>query len=795
LLYFSLCRGSGGRFIDNYPALSRGLLILASFAAHWLHSGRVNVRKAGTFISALWLLGLLGLLACGQVGASDAQQAETLQDPATAQPAPIDLSLSLGVSPTDTGLEEILSGMKQVSLSPIVTDGFSIVGRPQEKHWLRMKVTLPADAQSMILSFERQGVRSITLYQVDKSGKKTSVIPLQSSRAPHLENTRGQWPTRIIFLLPPAVSDGAIVYAEIESLGYVQLHPMLLSSEQQTLLSAADDSFFGTLYFSILVLIALTTFRQLRMPESQAILISLCLIIGVAGFFAYNTHLPLFLKTEFINKPSFPYAMLILAAAPFLSASNYFTGLHSRWPEGAMWVTRCALALLVFAVFVALGSMFSLTNLQIMTAVIWTICIVMAMCIYLFDVRSSRWSALIVAGALLAGLWAPSFVYTQTLPPTQMNLYGFQVFFLMLMAVYLLLPWLRSGLQNRGRKRRIMPAPELTAGEKIANARLQLTTSLQTALQNANEGDVEWIAYRRLLEGLKPVLPQLASAVIAKNYHNEDLLIVEPKSATDRYAALINHRGNLLKNLSRMTAPQQIRLDFDGPEGPLQVVSLAVIPLPIAKPGWGALIVERTSDRNYSEHEMDVGAEFAALATTAGDEAAEAMLSRHAKEMDTDTGLYNREKFDEIIKRLLEASVLQQKQLSLLRISIDNFSDATNSNPVLKTEVLQSLVAAMRDEVDYGVTMARFDSDDCVVLMPDKNIGQAREQAQRLCNIASRIKAASVPAMNFTLSVGVSHLQPGERTSKMMLDRTAAALAKARQYGGNQIQAISSGTL
>jgi PleD family two-component response regulator len=81
------------------------------------------------------------------------------------------------------------------------------------------------------------------------------------------------------------------------------------------------------------------------------------------------------------------------------------------------------------------------------------------------------------------------------------------------------------------------------------------------------------------------------------------------------------------------------------------------------------------------------------------------------------------------------------------------------------------------------------------VLMPDKNIGQAREQAQRLCNVANRIKADSVPAMKFTLSIGVSHLQPGERNQKMLFDRTAAALGKARQYGGNQIQAISSGTV
>ena len=751
------------------------------------------MQKARTLIGAIWLTALLfSGWAMAQAASPDTAAAEQTASSAGPQP---DLGLSMGVSPSSTRLEEMLSGVEQVSLSPIVTNEFSIIGRPQEKHWLRIKLALPKHVESMALSFERKGIRSITLYQVDKSGKKISVVPLQSSKVPHIENSRGQWPTRIVFLLAPVVGDGAVLYAEIEALGYVHLHPMLLTSEDQTELSDSDDSFFIYLYLAILGLMCLAVFRQLRLAESQAILIGLSLLIGLFGFFAYNTHLPLFLKTEFITKPSLAYALLTLAAAPFLSATNYFSGFHARWPEGATWVTRFALILMAVAVFFALGNTFSVTSLQLVTAFIWTICIGIAMCIYLFDVRSSRWSALIVALGLLAALWAPAFVYTQSLPSTRMNLYGFQVFFLLLMSVYLLLPWLRSVLQHRGRKRRTPPATELTANQKVANARAQLMAGLQSALQNANEGDVEWIAYRRLLEGLKPVLPQLASAVIAKNYHNADLLIVEPKSATERYASLINQRSNMLKNLSRMTAPQQIRLDFDGPDGPLQEVSLAVIPLPIAKPGWGALIIERNSDRNYSELEMDLGAEFAALATTAGDEAAEAMLERHAKEMDLDTGLYNREKFDDILKRNIEASILQQKQLAVLRISIDNLAENASGKAALKTEILQSLVAAMNDEVDYGVTMARFDEEDIVVLMPDRNIGQAREQAQRLCNVASRVKAASVPAMKFTLSVGVSHLQPGERNGKMMLERTASALSKARQYGGNQIQAISSGTL
>lgn len=741
------------------------------------------MQKAQTLIGALLLAGSL------MFGQAQAQEEDPSELPAAAQD---NIEMSLGESMPDVMLENILSGRAKVSLSPVVGQGFSVSSAANKKYWLRMKLSLPTDGGERMLSFERQNVRSVKLHLVEKSDKKVSVIPLQSSQAPHQQTTRGSWPTRIVFALPAAVKNEAVLYAELELAGYVHLSPLLLTGEQQTAFSATDDAFFTYLYFAILILICLAIYRQLRVVESQAILVALALIVGLFGFFAYNTHLPLFLKADFIHRPSLAYALLILATAPFLTASSIFSGLSARWPGGAVWVVRSALLMMGLAVFVALTNYLDIGSLQLMTLILWTGIIAMSCLIFLFDVRSSRWSALIVSFALLAAVWAPTFVFKQVLPATHMNRYGFEIFFIILMMVYIAFPWLRLVLQERGRRRRVVPEPVLGAEEKIAIARTQLMEGLQSALVNANENDVEWIAYRRLLEGLKPILPQVASAVVAKNYHNEELLLVEPKSATDRYVALLSQRGNLLKNLSRMTAPQQISLDFDGPDGPLQAVSLAVIPLPIDKPGWGALIVEREADRTYTELEMDCGAEFAALATTAGDEAAEAMLGRHKREMDSETGLYNREKFEGVIKQLIDASILQKKQLSLLRICFDNFESLTASKPQLKKESLQSLVEALNDEVDYGVTLARFDAETIVVLMPDKNLGQARELAQRICNLAPGVTVVSDPSIKFTLSVGVSQLQSGERSSKLMFDRSLAALDKARQYGGNQIQAVSS---
>src|SRR5690606_32100114 len=191
----------------------------------------------------------------------------------------------------------------------------------------------------------------------------------------------------------------------------------------------------------------------------------------------------------------------------------------------------------------------------------------------------------------------------QVVEATWWTLYGWQFLLALVMAQYLFLPWVRARLQRWAMRKRAGP-PEPSAEEKIRLAREKLLASLQHGLAHADDDDVAWIAYRRLLDGLKTVLPQDSSAVVGEHADGEALLQVEPRSAEPRYRDLVRDRVTLLRNLSKLKAAQQVGFDFDGPEGPLEKVQLAVIPLPIPKPGWGALLVERPADVTYSDAEL-----------------------------------------------------------------------------------------------------------------------------------------------------------------------------------------------
>ena len=316
-------------------------------------------------------------------------------------------------------------------------------------------------------------------------------------------------------------------------------------------------------------------------------------------------------------------------------------------------------------------------------------------------------------------------------------------------------------------------------------------SSLQASMESAAEGDMEWIAYRRLMAGLTPVLPQSAAAGIAMNYHNEDLLLVEPASAEARFRMLLGQRASLLKNLSRSLAPQQIVIDFDGPEGPLDNVMLAIIPLPIERPGWGALVIERAQEANYSEQELDLCAEFAALATTAADEAAEAMQQRHAQQMDAESGAYRAELLDTQVQHALEASVQKRKPMSVLRVAIDGFEQL---DPGATAALARSVADTIREEIDFGETIVRRTPDEFVVLLAGRSGMEVKTLAERICNEMRRhpLPGADGP---LTVSAGVAQMQPSERAPQLTLERSAKALVKARAAGGNQaMMVLGSGT-
>ena len=659
-----------------------------------------------------------------------------------------------------------------------------MVGGSGVSTWLRLRLDVPADRGVVSIGLPRQAMDSMRLFVAGESFAEVDHAGIAET------DSAVRWPDLMTVRLPAELRGPVTVYLEVRGHGHLNLRPRLLDAAQWQARAAASSRAYDLLYAGLLAIGLLAVARRAlwggRTLRVAAAAFG-CLVAALVG----NYHLQLSLGgTTLAAIPVLPVALWVMACGPLLWATAQYGGLEKSHPAIDGLVDRVGLALTGLGLLMLFLPLAWLPGLQVAGLAIFALSSLACAAVLLAEPRHGRWVPALVWLAMVPALLAAALAIKQVLPSSRLVTRGFEALLVLQLAIYLMLPWLRQWRAERERRRR-GGATESSAEEKIAHAREWMIRSLQAGIENASDdGDMEWIAYRRLMGGLKPVLPQTAAAVIAMNYHSEDLLLVEPKSAEPRFQMLLAQRGALLKNLSRSLAPHQIGVDFTGPDGPLQQVLLAVIPLPIERPGWGALVIERAPGVSYSEAELDLGTEFAALATTAGDEAATVMLLRRDAEIEPESGVYRATMAERLIRRAHEAAQAKRKPLSVLRVGIDGYAELISQEA--SATVARLVADLVRDEIDYGETILRMHDDQFLVLLPARPIGEARALGERLC---AAVRKLALPLGEsdsvLGLSIGVSQMLIGERTAQQALERAGRALAKARQYGGNQVQAVA----
>ena len=724
------------------------------------------------------LLTALAVLACLAAGTQAAAVAATAPSPAVSA-SPV---MAIVQAPSTISLDEIVSGRAKIGFTPVVSDGIHAIGRPGTTLWLRIRTQLPADSEPRFVSLPRQAIDSLRLHVDGDPGN-----PVASTGIAETDEAV-RWPDSFVLALPASAPRNLTLYLEIQGQGHLNLRPRVIDQAQWRERARASSLAYDLLYSGLFGIFAIAVARRALTGErtlrvAAAAFGSLC--AAVVG----NYHLQLSLGgTSLAAIPALPVVLWAMACAPLLWATQQYAGMEKTNPSLGSLVDRAGFGLVLLALVILVLPAWLLPQLQLTGLLVVAATSLMCAFVLLSDPRQWRWLPALVWLAMVPAMAVIALGFLQLLPATRLVTRGFQLLLALLMVIYLFAPWIRGLLQERQRRMRGGSA-EQSAEQKIAHAREWMIRSLQAGMENASdEGDMEWIAYRRLMGGLKSVLPQNAAAVIAMNYHNEDLLLVEPKTAEPWFQMLLAQRGSLLKNLSRSLAPQQIGVDFTGPDGPVQQALLAVIPLPIERPGWGVLVIERSSNVSYSDPELDLCTEFAALATTAGDEAATVMQLRQATEIEPESGVYRREMVEQLLRRAHESAALRRKPLSLLRLAIDGFDDLS---PESSTTVSRLVADMIREEIDYGETIARVEPDQFLVLLSGRPIGEARVLAERICAAVKKLGLPIADEKVLGLSIGVSQMLMGERSPQLALERAVRALAKARHYGGNQVQAVA----
>lgn len=692
--------------------------------------------------------------------------------------------LAVMEAPLGTSLDDILTGRAQPGFTPLLTPGFAFYARGGRELWVRVRTDLPpAPDGGWYLGIVRVPLDRIYL----RAQPPWPAVAELSFFGTTPEAT--PWPATFELPLPPELQGRTEVYLQLQGKVRGGLHVRLRSAAAATADEAEARAYFRFVYGLFLAVGLLSLVRHFEDPRSNALAVgaaSVCAWLACLGVNGHVYSLPEIALLAGLGA-SVPQALLLLGAGPLVLATRHFSGLSKSAPALAPWMRGLGWLLLLAAVYGLFMPNTPAGALQVAAWVGYALAGLACLLMLLLDPRGHRWLAVIALMATGGGVLVRVLADRQFLPATLYSLYGWQLLLAVTLFLFLALPWLRARLQRWSMRKR-STAPEPSAEEKISLARDRLVASLQAGLKSAADGDLTWIAFRRLLDGLKPVLEQTSAAVVAMRFHGEDQLQVEPPSAEGRYRELLAQRSTLLKNLSRLRAPQQIGIDFDGPAGPLEQVQLAVIPLPIPRPGWGALLVERAANVTYTDAELALCAEFAAVAILAGDEAASAVSARRNADTDAATGIFRAEAMRAQLTGLVDTARHKQQPLSVLYLSLDQMPALRESGGEVGAATgLRPVAELLREEADYGDLLGRWGRDGLLLVTPGKRLLQARDHADRLRAAISRMDVDPRVSVALTVSIGVAQAAPDERDPDALVDRAAKASQIAVKNGGNQI--------
>ncbi|MCX7034208.1 MAG: diguanylate cyclase [Arenimonas sp.] len=703
--------------------------------------------------------------------------------PAQAAPPP-DFELAVMDTPVGTTLDDILSGRAQPGFTPVLTPGFEFNARDGRVLWVRIRTDLPpAPDGGWRLHINRVPLDRIKLV-LPPLGEPVAEASFFTTRAQGMP-----WPDRFVLPVPKDLSGPSTLYLQMEGRVRGGLHIGLQDASSARTDELVARRFFRFVYGLLLAVAALSLIRHLDEPRSGALAVGGAALATWLACLGVNGHLYSLPEVSQLAKLGavVPQALLLLGAGPLVLATRYFSGLTKSAPTLVPWVRGLGWLMVAGAVYGLLMSNTPPHVLQLMAWVGYALAGLACLLMLLLDARGYRWLPILALLATSGAVALRLLAHAQVVPATLFNLYGWQLALAVTVALFLLLPWVRSRLQRWSQHKRSQ-VPEPTAEEKIGLARGRLVESLQAGLANAADADLKWIAFRRLLDGLKPVLPQTSAAVVAMHYHGEDLLQVEPRDAEDRYRELLSQRATLLKNLSRLRAPQQVGIDFDGPGGPLEQVQLAVIPLPIPKPGWGALLVERRADITYTDAELALCAEFAAVAIVAGDEAATTVHARRNADTDLATGVLRTEPLLRQMAKLIDNARQKQQPLSLLYITVDQLPTLREAGgEVGATAGLRPVADLLREEGDYGDLLGRCGPDGFLLVSPGKALLKARDYAEKLRGAISRLAIDPRVTVGLTVSIGIAQAGHDERDASALVERAGRVAQIATKNGGNQI--------
>lgn len=155
--------------------------------------------------------------------------------------------------------------------------------------------------------------------------------------------------------------------------------------------------------------------------------------------------------------------------------------------------------------------------------------------------------------------------------------------------------------------------------------------------------------------------------------------------------------------------------------------------------------------------------------------------ARKLADLDALTGLHNRRYFHETLAREVDRAQRYQRRLSLVMVDVDGFKEINDRIGHLAGDaVLAEIAERVRQVVRSADVPCRVGGDELAVIVPEVEVGQARQLVGRIQRAVSSQPIAR--AGRVRVSAGVADLQPND-TPTSLFERADESLYAAKQAG------------
>ena len=151
------------------------------------------------------------------------------------------------------------------------------------------------------------------------------------------------------------------------------------------------------------------------------------------------------------------------------------------------------------------------------------------------------------------------------------------------------------------------------------------------------------------------------------------------------------------------------------------------------------------------------------------------------------TKAYNRVKFEEIIAVEMERATRHDHPLSMLIIDIDDFKDVNDTSGHLAGDYVLTAVADILHSHMRKIThLIRWGGDEFIILPLETDIEGAKVFSERLRQAIESYDFGMAGKITVSIGIGLFHK---DDTEESFLHRADGALYKAKEAGGNRVEA------